>query len=117
MNIHSAGSQIQGEKIPSNSNYVFHKRPGVFLFIITLIPFPVTGTVKKCGMLKILHDKYKHNKKTVDAIVSDFVHSFDEAIEHNKELEPLLSKTQVRQLLDAVYFLFFHYLHHMSINH
>ncbi|KAK2152800.1 hypothetical protein LSH36_317g01042 [Paralvinella palmiformis] len=52
------------------------------------------GTVKKCGMLKILHEKYKHNKKTTSIILSDFVHSFDEAVEYNKEIEPLLSKAQ-----------------------
>lgn len=55
----------------------------------------VTGTVKKCGMLKILHEKYKHSKKATSTVLSDFVHSFDEAVEYNKEIEPLLSKTQV----------------------
>lgn len=52
--------------------------------------------VKKCGMLKIIHDKYKHQiKRGVDPVVKLFVQSFDAAIEHNKEIEPLLSKTQV----------------------
>ena len=52
------------------------------------------GMVKKCGMLKILHEKYKHWRKTNDPIITEFVQSFDDAIEHNRELEPLLTKTQ-----------------------
>ena len=53
------------------------------------------GTVKKCGLLKIIHEKYKTNKKVVDPIVSDFLQSFETAIEHNKEVEPLLERAQV----------------------
>ena len=62
----------------------------------------VAGTVKKCGMLKILHEKYKHNKKTTSIILSDFVHSFDEAVEYNKEIEPLLSKAQVNNMFFSI---------------
>ncbi|XP_063077819.1 DNA-directed RNA polymerase III subunit RPC1 [Engraulis encrasicolus] len=52
------------------------------------------GSVKKCGLLKIIHEKYKTNKKVVDPIVSDFLNSFDIAIEHNKEVEALLTRAQ-----------------------
>ncbi|XP_062858765.1 DNA-directed RNA polymerase III subunit RPC1 isoform X1 [Trichomycterus rosablanca] len=52
------------------------------------------GPVKKCGLLKIIHEKYKTTKKVVDPIVSDFLHSFDIAIEHNKEVESLLTRAQ-----------------------
>uniref|UniRef100_A0A8B9HLT1 DNA-directed RNA polymerase subunit n=1 Tax=Astyanax mexicanus TaxID=7994 RepID=A0A8B9HLT1_ASTMX len=52
------------------------------------------GPVKKCGLLKIIHEKYKTTKKVVDPIVSDFLQSFDIAIEHNKEVESLLSRAQ-----------------------
>uniref|UniRef100_A0A8C2PGV5 DNA-directed RNA polymerase subunit n=1 Tax=Capra hircus TaxID=9925 RepID=A0A8C2PGV5_CAPHI len=52
------------------------------------------GTVKKCGLLKIIHEKYKTNKKVMDPIVSSFLQSFETAIEHNKEVEPLLGKAQ-----------------------
>uniref|UniRef100_A0A3B3S3Q8 DNA-directed RNA polymerase subunit n=1 Tax=Paramormyrops kingsleyae TaxID=1676925 RepID=A0A3B3S3Q8_9TELE len=52
------------------------------------------GPVKKCGLLKIIHEKYKTTKKVVDTIVSDFLQSFDIAIEHNKEVEPLLTRAQ-----------------------
>ncbi|XP_040983078.1 DNA-directed RNA polymerase III subunit RPC1 isoform X5 [Aquila chrysaetos chrysaetos] len=52
------------------------------------------GTVKKCGLLKIIHEKYKTNKKVIDPIVSTFLQSFETAIEHNKEVEPLLGRAQ-----------------------
>ncbi|CAB1343971.1 unnamed protein product [Coregonus sp. 'balchen'] len=54
----------------------------------------LNGLVKKCGLLKILHEKYKTTKKVVDAVVSDFLNSFDIAIEHNKEVEGLLNRAQ-----------------------
>lgn len=50
--------------------------------------------VKKCGLLKIIHDKYKQRKGT-DPVIEEFMGSFEAAMEHNKDLEPLLSKTQV----------------------
>uniref|UniRef100_A0A672PUR2 DNA-directed RNA polymerase subunit n=1 Tax=Sinocyclocheilus grahami TaxID=75366 RepID=A0A672PUR2_SINGR len=52
------------------------------------------GPVKKCGLLKIIHEKYKTTKKVVDPMVSDFLQSFDIAIEHNKEVESLLTRAQ-----------------------
>ncbi|XP_051795501.1 DNA-directed RNA polymerase III subunit RPC1 [Acanthochromis polyacanthus] len=52
------------------------------------------GPVKKCGLLKIIHEKYKTTKKVVDPFVSDFMQSFDTAIEHNKLVEPLLTRAQ-----------------------
>ncbi|MEQ2288534.1 DNA-directed RNA polymerase III subunit RPC1 [Ameca splendens] len=52
------------------------------------------GPVKKCGLLKIIHEKYKTTKKVVDSFVSDFLQSFDIAIEHNKLMEPLLPRAQ-----------------------
>lgn len=51
--------------------------------------------MKKCGLLKIIHEKYKTTKKVVDVFVSDFLQSFDIAIEHNKVIEPLLNRAQV----------------------
>lgn len=53
------------------------------------------GTVKKCGLLKIIHEKYKTTKKVVDPFVSEFLQSFDMAVEHNKMIEPLLNRAQV----------------------
>ena len=48
--------------------------------------------VKKCGLLKILHDKYKSGKKN-EVIVKEYVESFSVANEYNKELEPLINKS------------------------
>ena len=47
-------------------------------------------------MLKILHEKYKHDKKNAGVVLAEFVRSFDEAVEHNKDIEPLIPKIQVR---------------------
>ena len=58
-------------------------------------PLPSPGTVKKCGLLKIIHEKYKTTKKVADPFVSEFLQSFDIAIEHNKEVESLLNRAQV----------------------
>lgn len=58
----------------------------------------ILGAVKKCGLLKIIHEKYKTTKKVVDAFVSDYLQSFDIAIEHNKVIEPLLTRAQVNIL-------------------
>ncbi|XP_075697917.1 DNA-directed RNA polymerase III subunit RPC1 isoform X1 [Rhinoderma darwinii] len=52
------------------------------------------GPVKKCGLLKIIHEKYKTTKKVVDPLVSQFLQSFENAIEHNKEVEALLGRAQ-----------------------
>ncbi|XP_070543488.1 DNA-directed RNA polymerase III subunit RPC1-like [Ptychodera flava] len=54
----------------------------------------LNGQVKKCGLLKIVHDKFKSSKKIVDPVVSEFHASFSTAIEHNKEIETLLSRAQ-----------------------
>lgn len=51
--------------------------------------------MKKCGLLKIIHEKYKTNKKVVDPVVSNFLQSFEAAIENNKEIESLLGRAQV----------------------
>lgn len=50
------------------------------------------GVVKKCGLLKIMHDKFKSGKKN-DAIIKDHVESFSIAKECNKDLEPLIAKS------------------------
>lgn len=68
--------------------------------------------MKKCGLLKILHEKYKTTKKVVDPIVSDFMQSFDIAIEHNKEVEALLTRAQVSILRNMFWFLHFNRIFH-----
>lgn len=65
------------------------------IFLTLTNKLTLIGTVKKCGLLKIIHEKYKTNKKVVDPMVSNFLQSFETAIEHNKEVEPLLGRAQV----------------------
>ena len=56
--------------------------------------YDFAGVVKKIGMLKITHEKYKHTKKGANEVLDEFVQSFDEAFEHNRELETLVPKAQ-----------------------
>lgn len=68
-----------------------------------------SGPVKKCGLLKIIHEKYKTTKKVIDPMVSDFLQSFDVAIEHNKEVESLLNRAQVNIHLLVLPTVFFYH--------
>ena len=53
--------------------------------------------VKKCSVLKIIHDKYK--KRRGDDPIAELVESFDIALKENKDLVPLVDKTQVSRML------------------
>ena len=59
----------------------------------------MSGFVRKSGMMKIVHEKYKSTKKYIDPVISEFQASFDSALEYNKELDTLLTKAQVRKTL------------------
>lgn len=76
------------------------------LFVLKRTHYLLAGTVKKCGLLKIIHEKYKTNKKVVDPMVSTFLQSFETAIEHNKEVEPLLGRAQVNLIMTFFFFCF-----------
>ena len=52
--------------------------------------------MKKCGLLKIIHDKHKKPGRNVHPCTSEFLDSFQQAKAHNSEFESLLPKTQVR---------------------
>ena len=64
--------------------------------------FFTSGNVKKTGMMKIVHEKYKSTKKILHPAICEFRASFQNALEHNKELELLLAKAQVNVLLYPV---------------
>ena len=53
------------------------------------------GVVKKCGLLKIQHDKYKQMGRSVNPVITEFLNSFQEVKNANKEVENLLNKTTV----------------------
>eukprot|EP00117_Sycon_ciliatum_P001892 scpid14119/ scgid7360/ DNA-directed RNA polymerase III subunit RPC1; DNA-directed RNA polymerase III subunit A len=52
------------------------------------------GVVKRCGLLKIVHDKYKSTRRVLEPHIAEFRSSFKPALEHNNQLQPLLDKTQ-----------------------
>eukprot|EP01103_Thecamoeba_quadrilineata_P014630 TRINITY_DN43_c1_g1_i1.p1 TRINITY_DN43_c1_g1~~TRINITY_DN43_c1_g1_i1.p1 ORF type:complete len:1495 (-),score=281.45 TRINITY_DN43_c1_g1_i1:137-4342(-) len=53
------------------------------------------GTVKKIGTLKLIHDKYKEKGASKNEFLTrEFHQQFDEAVEDNKEIKPLLAKAQ-----------------------
>ncbi|XP_077970587.1 DNA-directed RNA polymerase III subunit RPC1-like [Styela clava] len=55
----------------------------------------LNGTVKKCGMLKIVHEKYKSpTKKSIDPCITEFFQSFEAAKKHNKDLDNLVNRAQ-----------------------
>ena len=65
--------------------------------------FCILGTVKKCALLKIVHEQFKQSKRANDNEYIEYIQSFDEAVENNKEIEPLLGKTA--QVCKIIYFL------------
>ncbi|XP_072037718.1 LOW QUALITY PROTEIN: DNA-directed RNA polymerase III subunit RPC1-like [Amphiura filiformis] len=56
------------------------------------------GPVKKCGTLKIVHERFKSTRAMDESIITEFQASFETAKQHNKDIEPLLSKAQVESL-------------------
>ena len=62
--------------------------------VAVTINISLLGPVKKCGLFKILHEKFKNRKKFESEFLS-FQSTFSEAIEHNKDLEQYLTKAQV----------------------
>jgi hypothetical protein len=54
------------------------------------------GTVKRFGVLKIVHEKFKVKKKHVEQSAVEFHSSFVSALEYDKDLEALLSQEQVQ---------------------
>ena len=69
--------------------------PEVLINLIFFSLYP-TGVVKRCGVLKIVHDKFKSARRVLESHISEFRSSFGVALEHNNQLPPLLDKTQVR---------------------
>ena len=45
----------------------------------------INGIVKKCGLLKISHEKFRSQKKTSDVVIEKLA-EYEEAMEGNKEL-------------------------------
>lgn len=59
--------------------------------------FLLPGPVKKSGLLKIVHEKYRpttSSKRPPPQEVREFRQVIDEVAEHNMELQPFVSKAQ-----------------------
>lgn len=56
----------------------------------------MTGPVKKCGLLKIVHEKYRPSttKQLPPQEVRDFQRVIQEAADGNKDLMPFIAKAQ-----------------------
>lgn len=61
----------------------------------------INGTVKKCGLLKISHEKYRSQKKTSD-VVLDKLAEYDEAMEGNKELSSIVASMGLVHVLNPL---------------
>ena len=61
----------------------------------------ILGTVKKCGLFKIAHEKFKQEKK-FHAEFQEFKETLESAIAHHKEMVPYINKAQV----ESSWFLF-----------
>lgn len=57
----------------------------------------INGMVKKCGMLKISHEKFRSVKKDSPIIKEELV-AYENAMEYNKEIESMLSTALVKIL-------------------
>ena len=58
----------------------------------------VSGPVKKCGLFKILHERYKQvGKKNISMEVIEFRQSLEEAAELYKDIAPHIGKAQVSE--------------------
>jgi len=54
-----------------------------------------TGTVKKYGFLKIVHEKYKTARKEPDEDMKELALSLHTAIENNPDIKALIPRIQV----------------------
>jgi hypothetical protein len=62
---------------------------------LSVFEFVLKGIVKKCGLFKIVHEKYKKKAHANEVAIEEFIESFENAIKINKELGALVNKAQV----------------------
>ena len=59
------------------------------------------GVVKKCGLLKISHEKFRSQKKTSE-VVTEKLAEYDDAMDGNKELSSMVSSTGLIHILNPL---------------
>jgi DNA-directed RNA polymerase III subunit RPC1 len=57
----------------------------------------LNGVVKKCGLLKISHEKYRTQKKTSEVLLKKLA-EYDDVVENNKELQSMLASGLIHVL-------------------
>ena len=70
---------------------------GAYMYHICCCPLPPVGTVKKCALLKIIHEKYHvstSSRKMTEAEVSEFYDDMHTVAAENKDLAPYVGKAQ-----------------------
>ena len=70
---------------------------------VTKCPYckDINGTIKKCGLLKISHEKFRSQKKTSE-LVTEKLAEYEEAMEDNKELSSMVSTTGLIHILNPI---------------
>ena len=70
--------------------------PPSSLPLLLLSPLLI-GPVKKCGLLKILHERYRSgpSKQRVSLELQEFRQTLQEVAEKNRDLQPHIAKAQV----------------------
>ncbi len=61
----------------------------------------MNGVVKKCGLLKISHEKYRACKKSSDVLLGKLA-EYDDAAESNKELESMVAQSGLVHVLNPL---------------
>ena len=61
----------------------------------------MNGVVKKCGLLKISHEKFRNLKKTSE-IVLDRLAEYEAAVENNKEMQSMLPSSGLVHILNPL---------------
>lgn len=62
----------------------------------------INGIVKKAGMLKIVHEKYKSKKKQECIIEEKLINDYRYAVEHNKDIKSILQSAGLIYTLNPV---------------
>lgn len=86
------GSKLKSTKLPYLTKKGLKKQILTVSKKVTRCPYcsEYNGVVKKCGMLKISHEKYRSIKKE-NPVIKDEIAAYDNAVEFNKELDSLRS--------------------------
>ena len=91
--------KLKGSNMPYLTKKALKKRILDICKKVTVCPYcgARNGVVKKCGMLKISHEKFRSVKKE-DQMVRDEIAAYDDVIEYNKEIESMVSSALVKVL-------------------